>query len=203
MVFDCYSVEKNQIEAITVSLTSSSSNSKRLNLTLTGWFFINFSAFRIFSLSSFIVVGFYWFWWVQLSQWPLLDRVKLWLWWSVLGIWLVWKTVNNFRASSFSFLVRENYLEFCQTSHIPRTDRNTCYQSIFQSFLIVATVFSETNKKINKNQFLAIMLKNYRIILYCTRNTLGNQFCFTKNTRSSRKGLIIATSYIYGLKLSD
>ena len=33
----------------------------------------------------------------------------------------------NFRDASFDFLVRQKYLEFCQTSHIPRKDHHNRY----------------------------------------------------------------------------
>ena len=48
-------------------------------------------------------------------------------WWSFLAIWLLWKILNNFRSLPINFLVRENYLEFCQISHIPRTDHHNHY----------------------------------------------------------------------------
>ena len=32
------------------------------------------------------------------------------------------KILNNFGALTFSFIVRENYLEFCQTGYTLRTD---------------------------------------------------------------------------------
>ena len=41
------------------------------------------------------------------------------------------KTANNFDAIVFNFLVRQNCLEFRQTSHIPRTDH---YNRYFRSF---------------------------------------------------------------------
>ena len=34
------------------------------------------------------------------------------------------KILNIFHALGFNFPVRQNYLEFCQTSHIPRTDHH-------------------------------------------------------------------------------
>ena len=37
------------------------------------------------------------------------------------------KILNNFRAVFLNFLVQQNFLEFCQTSHILRTDHQNRY----------------------------------------------------------------------------
>ena len=37
---------------------------------------------------------------------------------------MTYKILNNFPAASFDVLARQNYLEFCQTSHIPRKDHH-------------------------------------------------------------------------------
>ena len=45
------------------------------------------------------------------------------------------KILNNFRAEIFDFLVRQNYLEFCKSSHIPRTEHhNRLYKGVAVDF---------------------------------------------------------------------
>ena len=43
------------------------------------------------------------------------------------------KILNNFRDASFDFLVRKNYSEFYQTSHIPRKDHHNRHFALSNS----------------------------------------------------------------------
>ena len=71
--------------------------------------------------------------------------------WSVLRIWVVLKIPKNFFASGFTFLVRQNYLEFCQTSHIPNRPllgpflpfglENYDYDGLFQNLIFLEMKF--------------------------------------------------------------
>ena len=49
----------------------------------------------------------------------LLNTLNFAQFWSVLGILLVWKILNNFRAISFIILVHQNFLEFSRLAILP------------------------------------------------------------------------------------